>query len=366
MIIHRYLNKEVGQTWLAVSTVLLVIILSSVLVRFLREAAAGALSGEAVFYLLGLKVLIYMELLLPVAFFLAVMLALGRWYRDNEMGALAACGVSPMSLYKPLLWLAVPLAVAMAVLALYVAPWAARLGYQISERLEKSPGLSAVIAGRFKEVGNGRLVFYVERVSKDRERMHNIFIQSRRHGTLNLLSAASAYQTVDQKTGERFVVMLNGYRYEGLPGQANFKIVRFAKQVLRIPRQGNERVQYRSDAASTAALWRARTKGDMAELEWRISMPLSALLLTLLAVPLGRSSPRQGRYGQLVAAILVYVVYVNMLGVAQVWIEHGNISPRLGVWWVHGALLLFTAALLLYQNGSRWLRDVLLRRVVYR
>lgn len=357
MIIDRYLVKEVAQTLLAVTVVLLLIVVSNRLVDYLADAAEGKLPGSVVFTLLGLKTVGYFGLLIPLALYLGIMLGLGRLYRDSEMAALAACGVGTARIYRALLILGLPLIAALAALSLYVSPKAAELSYEIQDRAKKMLELSVLSPGRFRESPDGRHILYIERLSEDRRSVRNVFAHTQtEEGAQGILSSEKAHQYVDPDTGDRFIVLVNGYRYEGVPGQADFRIVQFEKHAVRIEENARETVRYKHDARPTVALWKSSEPSDRAELQWRLSVPLSAALLAFLAVPLARVNPRQGRYGRLFVAIVVYVVYVNLLSVTQVWTERGAIPAFVGLWWVHALVAVLAVALLVRQAGLPWLR----------
>lgn len=346
MIIDRYLLREILFTWLAVTVVLLVILISNRLVGYLADAAAGRIAGGVIFTLLGLKAVSALVMLLPLSLYLAMAFTLGRLHKDSEMAALAACGAGPARLYRPLFMVAVPMALGLSWLSFQGAPWAADLSYQLRDKAMKTAELSSLTAGRFKEVDQGARVFFIERLSEDRTLIENVFVQMRRADRLQLQSASSAHQYIDPVSGEQVVVMDNGYLYEGLPGKADFRIVHFARQTLRLPAEDGSNAPRKRDATPSLALLDSADRRDKAELHWRLAAPVSMLVLTLLVLPLGYATPREGRYGRLLAAVLVYIIYANLLGTANVWLERGSLPEVWGMWWVHALLLLLALGLL--------------------
>jgi lipopolysaccharide export system permease protein len=218
-IIDRYLVREVVLTWLAVTLVLWLILVSARLSRYLAQAAAGELPGAAVFRLLGLKSVEFLVFIMPLALFLGVMLGLGRLYKDSEMAALAACGVGTARLYRPLMALALVAALFLGWAALYLVPHTAALGYEVRTQAQQTADISGVGAGRFKEIRGGALVFYAESISRDRASMEKVFVHARDEGVERVIVADRAYQTWDADTGDRFLVLVDGTRYEGLPGR---------------------------------------------------------------------------------------------------------------------------------------------------
>jgi len=355
-VLDRYLTKELFSTLLAVAMVLILIIVSNRLVYYLAKAAEGAISGEVIFILLGLKSIQVSILLLPPSFFFAVLITLGRMYRDNEMAAMAACGIGMARIYKALLFFTLPFALFVGGLTLYVSPWAVQQSSIVKLKGEEKKGLQGLIPGRFNEFKKGGVIFYIERLSEDEKNIFNIFIQNRQHEELGIISSETGYQYVDPETGDRFLVLVNGNRYVGNPGQADFKIVKFEKYAVRIQekkREGGGRVKMAS--VSTEALLSMDSAAATAEFQWRLSAPLSILVLGFLAVPMSKVDPREGRYGRLFIAVLFYIIYSNLSSVAQTLIEKGDIPIWLGMWWVH-ALVIFAALGVMTKNvGMFWM-----------
>lgn len=335
-IIDRYLLREALWNWLAVTFVLWLIVLSNRLARYLGEAASGDIPGSVIFTLLGLKSVNYLVTLLPLSLFLGVLLALGRLYKDSEMIAMQACGVGTRDLYRPLLTLALLVGLALTGLSLYVAPHTAELGYQLRAEAEQATDLANVAPGQFEEGQGGQLIFYAERVERAGESLQGIFVRSMKTDPPSLMTADRARPWTDAKTGDRFIVLEDGYRYQGQPGDRNFRVVQFERHGLRIQvAEPSEEVQVKQDATPTAQLVGSSDRRDIAELQWRLSLPLAAVILVILAVPLSRTSPRQGRYGRLFIAVLVFILYYNLMGTAQVWVERGKLPALPGLWWTH-------------------------------
>jgi len=362
-IFDRYLLKEVVYGWLAVTITLWLILVSNRLVRYLADAAAGDIPGELIFKLLALKMVWYIIHIVPFALALGVVLGLGRLYRDNEMTVMAACGVGSSRIYKPVLGFGLLVAAVLAWLSLYVSPGV----QQISHRLEAEAGRQADItglgAGRFNEIQDGKLTFYAERLSADKQTMENLFIAVRNpsnsHKPQQIVRAKSAYRKRDDDTGDQFLVLVDGVRYEGTPGEAAYRVMQFDEYGVRIDLPGVDMTTTRRAATPTATLLDSSNSEDIAEVQWRLSMPLSVISLLLLAVPLSRSSPRQGRYGRLVIAILLFVIYYNLLGTAKVWVGDGSVPPVIGLWWVPALPVVLSA---MFLGGEGLLCRLSLRR----
>ncbi len=363
-ILDRYLTKEVFYALLGVTPVVLLIFLSDRFVRFLADAAAGKIPSELILTLITLKFLSVLVILLPLTFYIAVMLALGRLYKDSEMTVLAACGVGPLRILSPILKLSFGVALLVSLLSLYVSPWAITKSDELKARAQAASEITGLTPGRFKESRRGDRVIYVEHIAPDRLSMSNVFVQSREQGKLGIVSAERAMQTVDQESGDRFIVLENGQRYEGTPGSVEYKVVRYARYAVRINEAEPGAIRHQHAAQGSRALLTSTERGAAAELQWRFSMPLSVVLLAALAVQLARATPRQGKYAKVLLAILIYLIYSNLLGISRAWLERDLIPPWVGLWWVHGALLLVIALLALFEIIPRKL--LLLRRLIMR
>jgi lipopolysaccharide export system permease protein len=363
LIIRRYIARELLWTLVAVTSVLYLVYVSNRFVRYLADAATGALPADMVAWLLFLKSLAALPTLLPLAFYLSVLLALGRLYKDSEMTALAACGVGLGNVLQAVLMFALMVGAAILAMSLYMTPWAQRQSDVVRKQAEAQAQFAGIASGRFNEAAKGSLVFYTERVSRDQREMENVFAQGVRDGTTVLLSARQAHQHIDEATGQRFLVFQDGYRYDGNPGEANFKIVQFREHGVLLQRPEVLARSQRYAGQEVSELWGNASPGAAAELQWRLAMPLSAVVMSLLAVVMARTDPRQGRYAKLFLAILVYAAYSNLLGIARSWIERGVTPAALGLWWVHGlSLVVFVLAYLRESSLSRSWRQLLFRR----
>jgi lipopolysaccharide export system permease protein len=363
VIIDRYLAREVLQTYLAVLLVLLLIFMGRYFALYLADASAGEISGEIVIDMLFLRTITSLNVMLPFGLFVAVLLAFGRLYKDSEMTAMAACGVGPTRVLFTVSLIALLVALLVAGLSLWGTPWAHEKALQVREQAQTGTAFESVVAGQFNKIGNGGQVFYVESLSDDRTQLRNVFIQSNTaEGQLDMFSARAGYQYVDAESGVRYLVLVDGYRYQGLPGGVDFKIHQYEKSAVRLDVQDAAPLRRTRWALPTDDLWGSKRLTDVAELQWRFSMPLATMLLAVLAVLLSRTSPRQGRFAKLFIAILIFVTYYNSLGVAMSWVQRGVVPPAVGLWWVHGALLALVVVLAVRYWGSRWLWDQLTRR----
>lgn len=350
-LIDRYLMKEVVLTFSATLLVLLAIALSNRLAEYLSKAASGLLAKDVVFLLLGLQLIRFLVMLMPPAFLLGVMLALGRMYRDNEMTALTACGFGPGAAYRPLFLLAVPIATILAGLSLYVVPQAMELHYDLQTRARQSIELYLFNPGTFQEVAGGEHVIYVGSLSADRRELRKVFIQSRDREGVAITTGERGYLQIDPISNARYMILTDGHRYEGSLDQGNYQSVEFERLGVRVDPAPSEQAWMRREAIPTSQLWNSASPLHRAELHKRISGPLSLLLLTFLAPLLARTHPREGRYARVVAAILIYTIYINLLGMGEAWLKRETLWAGLGLWWVHGLLGLLGLAMWRHYYG---------------
>lgn len=337
MIISRYLFREILQTLLALAALLLLIYISHRFMAYLVQASVGNFPTEFILHLLTLRLLGDLMLILPLCFFLAVLLALGRLYKDNEVTAMAACGIPVPT--SSIIGFGAVFALVIAFLSLMLAPWAESQRAILQVKLSSVAEVGGIAAGRFKEFRHGNGIFYVKTIDPDSDTMHSLFVQlNLAHGKRVVMVAKRGYQTV--QNGELYMVLVDGHRYESKGTQVDYVITQFAEHQIRIPKSLDAPQDAKRDAIPTLMLLSTKDAALQAELQWRLSLPLSVILLAALAVPLSRTTPRQGHYAKILSGILIYLIYNNLLNVAKKWVERGDVVPIIGVWWVHIILLL--------------------------
>jgi lipopolysaccharide export system permease protein len=353
-IISRYLLKEVFASLLAVTLVLLLIFLSNQLVRYLSYAASGKIAAQLVLQLMGYEIPYLLALLLPLGLYLGIILAYGRLYADSEMSVLNACGMGLRSLIEITSLLAIVIAAIVLMLVFWINPVIAQ---EKALGIAQNNILDTLRPGRFQVLSGGRRVVYVERISRNRKRADNLFIAEEQKDPPNdesafwvIVSAKEGFQAKDPVTKENFIVSTEGYRYEGTPGQNEYKVIQFRKYSIRAPSPINS-IRLEQEAVPTLKLWRDYNNPlSAAELQWRVSMPLTVLILMLMAIPFCRIRPRQGRYINLLPAMLIYIIYVNLLFVSRNWVEIKMVPVYVGMWWVHLLALAVALSLLFFQQ----------------
>jgi lipopolysaccharide export system permease protein len=329
--------REVVQTWLAVTGVLVAILVSNQLSRVLGQAADNQYGRRVVFDLIALGAIMNLSVIVPVGLLLAVVLTLGRMYHDSEMAALQACGFGPVRLLAPLFCFAAVIAVGLGWLVFVQVPQADSQAQLLRQSAIKEAQFGQLDAGRFRSFSGSGAVFYAERVDPEGI-LHNVFVQRESAGRIELALADTATYS-KAANGVHLVTLFNGRRYEGVPGQDDFRVIEFREHGIPILTPTEVVRTKDPDTKPTRELLGSAAPSDIAQLQFRASTPLMALVLTLVAVPLSRLRPRQGRYARVGFAIVVYFVYSNLLSAAKVWVEKGDLLPVVGVWWVHVAAL---------------------------
>lgn len=342
MLFKRALLQELVTTAAGAFLVLVGIVIAQRVAYYIGVAASGSLASDAIKTLLGFSMIRFLPMLLSLSLFLAVLLTLSRWYRDSEMVVWFSSGKSLSGWIRPILQFAAPVIVVIALLSLFVTPWASQKGSDFRDLLKSRDELSTITPGVFKESRNADRVFFVESFDELGNLVKNIFVQSIQHQRLGIITASEGFRRTAEN-GDSFLVMQNGRRYEGMPDSAEFAVTEFERYAIRIePAEVKKSVPKPQEKGSFELLQQHSNDGN-AELQWRLAMPISALILVLLAIPLSFVDPRSGRSANLMLALLTYVIYNNMLSIFQAWTAHGKLSLLIGLWPVHLLFLLLTA-----------------------
>lgn len=344
MIFQRVLLREFATTGLATFFVLLGITVTTQLVRLLGQAASGAVTSEGVAALLGFTVIGYLAVLLSLTLFIAVLMTLTRSYRDSEMVVWFSSGVSLTQWIGPVLAFAVPLVLTIGLLTFVLTPWAVGKAEEFRRVMDSRDDVAIVLPGVFQESRQADRVFFVEEVSGTRNMVANVFVSSTQHKKTGVMVASRGYQEI-APNGDRFLVLLDGRRYEGEAGTAEYKIYEFERYAMRIETSDGAVRAPNNRTTPTVELLRTRTPPNLAELSWRIGLPLSALILALLAIPLSFVNPRGGRSLNLALALLVYIIYNNLTSIVQAWIAQSRVGFVTGAWGVHATMFVLLVVL---------------------
>ena len=342
-IFDRYLLRQVIFSWLSVTAVLLVILLTNQVARVLARAAEQQYPHGVVLELIWVGLLQNVTVIVPMGLLLGVVLALGRMYHDSEIAAAQACGISIWRLYVPIGVLGLLVTLLLAWLTLSVAPHSAARMFELRDTALRAGQFAPVTPGKFRNFGGSGSVVYAQSADADGT-LRNVFVKRSRGKFIEVAVAKRATHAVSPDLSLSIITLYDGERYEGIPGQANFRTVKFAENVIPVRLPELSRSSATLDAANTATLRGAANSEKRAEFQWRVALPTMAVVLTLLAVPLSKLMPRQGRYARVWLAVLLYFIYANLLAAGKIWLANGKTPQLLGLWWVHAAVAL--AALL--------------------
>lgn len=347
-IITRALARELTTTTFAIASIFVALFMVVSLVKILAKAVSGALPAKFIFTMLGLQTVEILGLMLPLSFYIGLLMTLSRWYRDSEMTVLHGCGVGLTQLLRPVIIMGVAFAVVVGALAFYLSPLASRMIAVIKQDEGARYEMAAVSPGVFNEFQPSARnpqggVYYVEDFGADGE-MRNVFAATRHLGRQGVVVAKTGREVAVPESDERHLVLFNGVRYDGAPGQGDYRKVVFERYTIRLevpppvlrftPYNAMPTNELFSDGLATKQIVPAR-----AEWHWRLSKPLALLVLMVFGFVFAYSDPRQGRYYSLFVAIVAYFLYSNLLGVGDAMLKRGRIPMGLGLWWVHGLFL---------------------------
>lgn len=346
MLIFRYLAKEVFLTLFALTAILLLIFLSNQFVQYLTRAANGQIPAMFILKLLMLELPNLLGLLLPLGFYVSILLAYGRLYAESEMTVLHACGYGVKSLLRDTLFMASVVALIVSVVVLYLSPDIAKERARLLRTTGAQMLIKTIMPERFQMLPGTHDVFYVESMNRAHTTAKGIFLarhqETEGQEMWQILWADKGETFVDKKQHEDYVALTSGHSYQGEPGSANYEVASFKRLETRLP---HPEFTYKATdlrVMSTRDLWPLNNPSSLkeAELQWRISVPLMVFVLTLLAVPLSRVNPRSGKYASLLPAIVIFFLYANFMFIVRGWLVAERIPSWLGLWWLH---LLFAA-----------------------
>ncbi len=355
VVIFRYLVKELYSSLLAITLILLVIFITNQFVHYLKIAANGKITMTAVMQMMSLQIPLLLGYLLPLGLYLGILITYGRWCVDRELTVMFSCGVSRGQLMLMTMTVAMVVMVIVAILMLWVEPIIQSYRTLILDQAITRASIEKVVPKRFQDLPQ-QSVFYLDRISHNNKTMYQVFLAKKSNQNWDVTLSQSAKEQAFKGLKGQFIVFQNGHRYIGIPGQKDFQTITFQHYGLR-PAASNAHINDWPNGISTYSLWhlisteknQIKRRMLQARLQWRLAMPISVVLFALLAFPLGEIKPRSGKFSRFFPAILIYIVYADLMFLGRAWIEQGAISPLLGLWWIHGAALILAIIL----NGFR-------------
>lgn len=347
MLIFRYLLKETLKSQIAIFLILMAIFITLRFVRVLGDASEGDIPASLVLGFLSLYAPVLASLVIPISAFLGIMMAYGRLYVDSEMTVMRACGISEWYVTRVMLFLSVIIMIFTGVVTLYLAPLAAESEYNLREQARAEAGFSAIIPGRFQQTGNQEAVIFVHDIGSD-DSLQKVFLaQQKQDGDEQVRVVYAQRGTVNKEPdGTRHLILNNGNQYEGQQRKLDFRVVAFDEYQIQIDDREQQQMRKKVTVLPSMELLEDGSIEALAELQWRLAIPLSIPFLVLIAVPLSAVDPRQGRFGKMFPAILLYLGYFMLLLASRRVLEDGKIPIQLGLWWVHGIMLIIGFTLL--------------------
>jgi lipopolysaccharide export system permease protein len=355
MIFQRAIRRELLNTVGAVFTVLFTIVMTVMLIRILGDAAAGKIAPTDVAAMLGFAALGYFPVIITLTAFIAVLMVVARSYQDSEMVIWLSSGVSLKQWIGPMLSVGIPMVILTAALSIWLTPWANKNAAEYKLRFKQREDLARISPGKFQESSKGDKLFFVEGRADNVSEVRNVFVLQ----TANPQSVVVAQtgKVIENASGEKSLVLFDGYRYEGNPNIEPFRFVEFESYSVKVfHNKSDSSVNRLARTFSTLQLIRQPTPVNLSELMWRISVPIMCAIQILLAIPLGFVSPRRGRSLNLMIAILLAISYHNIVAIIQSYIATGKLAFASGWWVMHLIMLVLTVMLFVLRENtnSQW------------
>lgn len=343
-IIDKYIARELLTAFVSVIFVLLIIVLSTEVVHLLKWVSQGVIPLSAFFSYLLNSLFEFSVILIPLSLLMAILLAFGRLYHDSEMAAIMSAGIGPIQCYRPLMMIAVPITLLLLVLLMFVQPIISYQRALIKAEIRSQVEVDKLIVGQFNRSNKGEGVLFLESESDSNHRIENVFFQQRRDNKsyVDLATSTSSYY---DESGQRYMMMHDGTHYIGNAGEGNFKVIKYKEYGIHINKK-QVKARLSEKTKNIAELWASSDPKDKAELQWRITIPLATIIVAFMALPLSQTDPRSGRYAKLALALILYLIYSNLLGVGKTWIMQEKVPVWIGTWWVHLIAILVTLVLL--------------------
>lgn len=323
----------------AIFLIILGIVVAQRAGNIVRQVSKGILPNDAIGAILTFSLVQFMPMMLSLAVFLAVLLTLTRWHRDSEMVIWMNAGLSLRQWVMPIMRFITPIVLIISLFSLVIMPWANDKADTYRAQLKKRDELSSISPGTFKESSNGERIYFIESFDKLGYEVKNIFVQSKQHDKTGIITAntGSRYKA---DNGDNFLRMEHGRRYETVLNTLEVTTTEFERYDIRVEIKEASPTTTTSQTKSTQSLITGATAADHAELHWRLAIPISTIVMVLLAIPLSFVDPRAGRSLNIMFAILIFIIYNNMLSIFQAWITQGKVSVIVGLWPVHLSFML--------------------------
>ncbi len=357
-IIDKYIAKELLTVFLSVYFVLLIIVLSTEIVHLLKWVSQGVIPISAFLSYLTNSLFEFSVILIPLSLLMGILLTFGRLYSDSEMAAIMSAGIGPMQWYRPLMLIAIPTTLLLFMLLAYVQPI---INYQralLRAEIRSQSQLDTLLVGQFNRASKSGGVLFLESEQAgdnktdsnkvEQEQISNVFFQQHRDNT-SYVDLAESSSSFYNEEGRRYMMMHNGTHYAGNAGDADFKIIKYKNYGVHVDRK-EVKAHLSIKSKNINELWTSTDPKEQAELQWRFTIPLATIIVAFMALPLSHTNPRSGRYAKLAVALIIYLLYSNLLGVGKTWIAQEKVPVWVGTWWVHLIAIGITLVLLKHKG----------------
>ncbi len=345
MIIYRYFSRQLFTATLSITFILVLILISGRFIKYMSEAAEGRIGSDALFTIMLYRLPSFLEMILPLGLFLGILMAYGRLYLENEMTVLNAAGLGQKGLLMHTSIPTLAMTLTVAALSIFIAPWSAEYANKLIYEQKNRTEFETLTPGRFHISQDKTRMTYTEQLSADKKYMERLYIIQQLPNKVSVITAHEGRRRLHPDTGVQYLDLQQGYRYEGMPGQADFTIVEFMRYQLKLSEPDHDKKVAAARVMPTATLLNNPSPIAHAELQWRLSLPLLVPIVAALALPLSRVNPRQGRYLKMLPSILLYLAYLTLLSSIKNAIEKEQIPSWIGVWWVHISFLILAIGL---------------------
>ena len=352
MIIHRSLIKEVLRTALVVTVIVISIFLILRVMGFLSQAAEGIIPVESVLILVSLKMIAYLDVMLPLMFYIAILVVMGRWYKEHEMAILSSSGMSVVDLMKPLTVLIIIVGGLVATFSFWLTPLALKKGYEIENEYRQRNDITGVVPGVFVESKTGQAVYFVEKYNKEEQQYENVFLYKNSFEKEGVVVADRATQILDEETGDEFLVLLDGSRYEGQPGTPEYRVIDFERYALRIETKQKPLSTLPIRARDNLELIDSDNPRMKGEWYWRVAKVFLVPILAVFALALSYVNSRSGKSGGMIIAFVIYFLYSNLLNYSVAIVQKGQLKSPIMIWIVHVIFALLSIYFLYRRNQN--------------
>jgi len=350
MLYQNKLKNELFFNSLSTILILSGIVVAQRGVIVFRLASKGIIPNDSILTILVFSLLKYLPILLTLTLFLTILLTLNRWFKDSEMMIWFSSGLGLTSFIRPILFFSLPIIFLIGFLSLYLSPWATQKSEEYKAGLKNRDELATISPGSFKESKSKDRVFYVEGFGDLGSKVKNVFVQSEQNGKLGII-VSNEGSRVSTNTDDEYIVLKKGKRYEVNHENNHFTEIKFSDYGFLVEKKLPPIIDVNQvEAMPTLLLLMTKGNREIAEFVWRVSLPISGIVLIILAIPLSFINPRSGRSVNIIIAIMIFAIYNNLMGVTQSYINLGKLNPYIGGSIVHLLIIMISSYLMMRRN----------------